>query len=87
MQKITRCSDQGAVIADMLSIVSKAWFGEASLHARRNGGHWQPEPARVPGVLLEWVAAPHPDDDLGHRLLMHLAAGGVPVLGYSREFA
>ena len=84
VQKITRCSDRGAVIADMLS---KAQFEEAALHARQDGGRWQPEPARVPGVLLEWVAAPYPDDDLGHRLLMHLAASGVPVLGYSREFA
>ena len=67
-------------------MLSKARFEEAALHARRNGGRWRPEPARVPGVLLSWVAAPRPDDDLGHRLLMHLAASGVPVLGYSREF-
>ena len=84
VQKITRCSNRGAVIADMLS---KARFGEAALLARRDGHRWQPEPARVPGVLLDWVAAPRPDDDLGHRLLIHLAASGVPVLGYSHEFA
>ena len=41
------------------------------------------EPARVPAVLLEWIAAPRPDDDLGHRLLTDMAAKGVPVLGYS----
>ena len=29
------------------------------------------------------IAAPRPDDDLGHRLLRQLAAGGVSVLGYS----
>ena len=40
------------------------------------------EPARVPAVLLEWIAAPRPDDDLGHRLLADMAARGVSVLGY-----
>ena len=68
-------------------MLSKARFKEAALLAWWDGGRWRPEPARVPGLLLDWVAAPRPDDDSGHRLLMHLAASGVPVLGYSHEFA
>ena len=81
IKKITRCSEKGAILADMLS---KARFQECMELGRADGREWQPEPARVPGVLLEWIAAPRPDDDLGHRLLADMAAKGVAVLGYSR---
>ena len=80
IRKITRCSEKGAVLADLLS---KARFRECSELGRAHGGEWRAEQARVPGVLLEWIAAPRPDDDLGHRLLTDMAAKGVPVLGYS----
>ena len=79
IKKITRCSERGAVMADMLS---KARFNECFELGRKHSAGWQREPARVPAVLLQWVAAPHPDDDLGHRLLADLANRGVPVLGY-----
>ena len=68
-----------AVMADMLS---KARFKECFELGRKHSAGWQREPARVPAILLQWVAAPHPDDDLGHRLLADMANRGVPVLGY-----
>ena len=83
MQKITRCSERGAVLADLLS---KARFSEATQLGREKGGGWETEPVRVPAPLLCWVAEPRPDDSLGHRLLEFMAASRVPILGYSREF-
>ena len=83
VKKITRCSSRGAVLADMLS---KAQFADCYALGREGGQAWDAAPARVPPVMLEWVAAPRPDDELGHRLLQYLAAEGVPVLGYSSEF-
>ena len=83
VRKITRCSERGAVLADLLS---KARFSEAAQLGRDQGGGWETEPARVPALLLSWVAEPRPDDSLGHRLLEFMAASGVPILGYSREF-
>ena len=41
-------------------------------------------PTAIHRVLMEWVGLPSPDDNLGHRLLHHLAASGVPVLGYDK---
>ena len=83
MRKITRCSEPGAVLADLLS---KARFREAAQLGSENGGGWETDPVRVPALLLCWVAEPRPDDSLGHRLLEFMAASGVPILGYSREF-
>ena len=40
-------------------------------------------PASIPKVLMEWVCLPQPDDELGHRILMHLAQEGLEVFGYS----
>ena len=83
VRKITRCSERGAVLADLLS---KARFSEAAQLGREEGGCWESEPVKVPAQLLCWVAEPRPDDSLGHRLLEFMAASGVPILGYSREF-
>ena len=83
VRKITRCSERGAVLADLLS---KARFSEAAQLGRDQGGGWETEPARVLALLLGWVAEPRPDDSLGHRLLEFMAASRVPILGYSREF-
>ena len=83
VRKITRCSERGAVLADLLS---KARFSEAAQLGREEGGCWESEPVKVPAQLLCWVAEPRPDDSLGHRLLEFMAASGVPILGYGHEF-
>ena len=78
--KITRCSSPGAVLADL---VSKARFAEFRERCSSWGMDMGAAPASVLTVLLEWVCLPRPDDDLGHRILQHLAGQGVQVLGYS----
>ena len=40
-------------------------------------------PAAVPRVLLDWVSRPRPDNQLGQRLLLHLAEQGVQMLGHN----
>ncbi len=79
IEKVTRCSSPGTVMADALS---KAQFGLF----RRVGGHegWglDEEPAWVPRSILAWLQRPVPGDDLGEKVLRELARR-TPVLGYN----
>ena len=77
--KVTRCSGQGAILADL---ISKASFSEFRQRSLGWGLDMVAGPAAIPKVLLEWVCLPRPDDDLGHRILAHLAQEGLEVLGY-----
>ena len=71
LDKITRCSNTGAVLADELS------KGRFQAFRRKVGPEWQLplDPARIPPSLLYWVHKPTQDDLLGQRILADL---GVP---------
>ena len=83
LTKITRCSSGGAILADHLS---KGKIQECFQVGKNVGVSLRAVPERIPSVLLEWACLPRPDDDLGHRILRHLAISGTPVLGYSAEY-
>ena len=72
--KITRCSDAGALAADMLS---KADFeGFNRLMPGRNAS-----PAVIPRSILEWVQDPRVTLDLGERICKEMARS-TKMLGY-----
>ena len=77
VEKITRRSTPGAVMADELS---KAKF-EGVWGTREEWG-FPRGPAAVPGALLEWLDNPRPDGDLGERILLELRKKTL-VLGYN----
>ena len=77
VEKITRRSTPGTVMADELS---KAKFGGA-WGAREEWGFAR-GPAAVQGALLEWLDNPSPDADLGERILLELRRKTL-VLGYN----
>jgi hypothetical protein len=79
IEKITRCSSAGPIMADALS---KANFNDFRRTALNDGWPLCVEPARVPASILAWIAQPAVDDDLGHRILKELALCS-PVLGYN----
>lgn len=80
IEKITRCSEPQAVMADCLS---KAAFGKFWQEAYTQGGLDLPlEPASVPSVLSEWIKSPVEDDDLGDRLVKQIVQQN-PAWGYS----
>jgi hypothetical protein len=79
IEKITRCSNQGARMADALS---KAEFKKFREMGRSSGTEMQTEPAWVPRSILRWLQDPRPDDDLGKKILEELAEQ-LPVLGYN----
>ena len=81
--KITRCSNSGAILADHLS---KGKIQECFQAGKSVGMPLSAVPKGIPSVLLEWACLPRQDDDLGHRILQHLAVSGTPVLGYSTEY-
>ena len=77
--KITRCS---TILADMADALSKSAFGRFWSQAANGGGfQLEADSLPVPKSLIEWVANPVPDFELGDRLLRELARSG-PVLGY-----
>ena len=77
--KITRCSTEGAVMADKLSKGDlQGCFRVGDLA----GLSMAATPTHIPEPLLRWACLPVPDDNLGHVLLEHLASKGVPVMGY-----
>ena len=77
--KIRRCS---VPLAEMADALSKSAFGRF-WHEAQLGGGFQlgADSLPVPRTLLQWIANPLPDFDLGDRLLRELAESG-PVLGY-----
>jgi len=79
IEKIRRCSSPGAVMADALSKADFNGFRRTVL-----GASWslQSEPARVPAPILQWLASPVVDDDLGHKILQYICVSGA-VLGYN----
>ena len=79
VEKVTRCSTAGAVLADL---ASKGRCKEMFQYAGAQGWRLDAAPAAVPEVLLKWVCLPAVDDELGHRVLQYLASTGVEVLGY-----
>ena len=78
--KITRCSNDGAVLADALSkgLGMRFW----GLARDAQGFNLPLQPAWIPGALLWWAEHPSPDFGLGEKLLREIAAAGH-VLGYS----
>ena len=78
--KVTRCSTPLATMADALS---KAAFMRFWDLARSTDSVLLPlEPGWVPPALLQWVAAPKNDDELGHKILSQVALK-TKVLGYN----
>jgi hypothetical protein len=71
IDKITRCSNTGAILADELS------KGRFQAFRRKVTADWDlpPEPAHIPRSLLHWVHHPVADQSLGQRILADL---GVP---------
>ena len=76
--KVTRCSSRGPILADL---VSKAKFHEFRDKCNSWGMEMAVAPLDIPKVLMEWVCLPRPDDDLGSRILGHLAEQGIEMLG------
>ena len=79
IEKIRRCSSPGAVMADALSKAEFNGFRRTALSA---GWSLSAEPARIPGPVLQWLADPVVDDDLGDKILRHIADSSA-VLGYN----
>ena len=79
IEKITRCSSPGAIMADQLSKADHDGFRRSALAAS-----WALEvaPATIPTTVLQWINDPVVDDDLGEKILKELASS-VQVLGYS----
>jgi ribose 1,5-bisphosphokinase PhnN len=77
VQKITRCSSAGAVMADALSKADFNLFRRTAA-----GSDWALEvgPAKVPRQLLAWLANPVRDDRLGSGLLDEIAAEGAVLV-------
>ena len=77
--KITRCSNDGANLADALSKGAMSRFWELV----EDSDFILPlEPEVVPGPIVCWATNPQPDFDLGEKILRHLA-GELEVLGHS----
>ena len=79
IQKISRCSNTPAKMADCLS---KAEFVECRRIASEAGWRLQTEPGRVPVALLAWLERPVPEEGLALSILKEIAVGS-PVLGVS----
>jgi hypothetical protein len=79
IKKITRCSNDGAKIADHLS---KGRFQDARDVAADAGAPLSTEPGNIPQQLLRWLASPVVDNDLGDKIVADVARE-IPVLRYS----
>jgi hypothetical protein len=80
IKKITRCSNTGAVLADHLS---KANFADFRRTALETNWPLHTEPLTIPTPLLVWLHRPVPDENLGPKIVQHLAAAGeMHILGY-----
>ena len=78
IEKITRCSGAGAVMADCLS---KADFNGFRRTAFEAGWGLDVGPGRIPGSVLRWLENPVVDDQLGGSILREMA-GESEILGY-----
>ena len=77
--KITRCSNNFAIMADSLSKGDFRRFRDTEkLENLRLPSEMQP----IPKTVLKWVARPQIDDMLGHRILLELATQ-TEVLSYN----
>ena len=77
--KIRRCSNDGALMADLISKGALLSFRHLANSA--SGFNCPPDPLPVPKALWRWVIDPSPDFNLGHAILQELAVDG-DVLGY-----
>ena len=82
IRKITRCSETGATLADLLS---KGKFQQFRRTAGAQGWKLSTAPASVPDTLKAWIWRPKPDDELGHKILVELAQHKA-VLGYGNKW-
>jgi len=70
IEKITRCSNTGAQLADYLS---KADFNSFRQTATTASWQLEVEPARITGTLLQWLDKPTVDFDLATKLIREIA--------------
>jgi hypothetical protein len=65
IKKVTRCSNDGSILADELS------KGRFSAFKRKLPSTWKitPEPAWIPPSILRWIATPRADYSLGEKIL------------------
>ncbi len=75
IDKITRCSDNNAELADYLSKANFAAFWSNWPADRPR----TPEPAWIPPAILAWIDKPEVDHQLGDKILSQIAAadGGI----------
>ncbi len=78
IEKIRRCSNTGAILADALS---KADF--QNFFRVADSAHWpvQTISAPISPPILAWIQNPLEDDDLGTRILNHISRH-TPIPGY-----
>ena len=81
--KVTRCSDTGPILADMLSKGKLSEFHD--LRPVRHDTEWRPR--QVPEPLLDWIKAPKVDHNLGRRILTWMRDNGTaPGAVLNREW-
>jgi len=75
IEKITRCSNTGAILADELS------KGRFAAFRRKLPEDWpiNPSPAWIPPSILYWIACPKVDLDLGDRILKDIQRHDTPT--------
>ena len=74
IEKVTRCSEPLAVMADALSKAdfAKFWAEAGQLGDLDLGSH----PASIPGPIVAWIRNPRRDDELGDRLVEVIGRSG-----------
>jgi hypothetical protein len=75
IEKITRCSNTGSILADELS------KGRFEAFRRKLPGDWpiNQSPAWIPPSILCWIACPEVDLDLGDRILRDTQTHDTPA--------
>jgi hypothetical protein len=76
IEKITRRSDTGAILADELSKGRMRQFWSL----KPDDWTLPIDPAWIPPSILQWIADPVPTPDLGDRILRDLQRNGVSFL-------
>jgi hypothetical protein len=76
IEKITRRSDTGAILADELSKGRMRQFWSL----KPDDWTLPIDPAWIPPSILQWIADPVPSPDLGDRILRDLQRNGVSFL-------